>query len=983
MRATLVAVIVWLTPSLALAQIAASFGPRGEIVELRAGEVVYLQDLAVALSKPGWAGAVVDQRSADPALITRTAADGATIYAMTLQGEKAAVKLREIVRAAPDRVSVDYEITPEQDMTVESVYALGNIPAAAHAGTTRYVVGDGSGQAGVLPVEQNKDTHIIVGGRAAEWIGFVGPGATALRVTPTEMLTQVQDSRRWDIPSFGLLLLSAGGKLPAGHTIRCGLAFTADTAEGLDADAADLARNDLVGLPMSDDRPLSVERVAADCASVQVFSRVEVTADIAGHYDNPFDPEQIAVDALVTRPDGTAVTVPGFYYVPMRLETKLGHERPRVAGPPGFRVRYTPTVPGPYRLVLQASDRSGTVTSAPVAFTATAGEHPGFVRIAHGSALYFASDDGRPFFAVGENMDWAGGPTPLADYAKWLKGLGAAGGNWTRLFLSNLEKGQEWMPIPTPRPGTGTYLGLGRYAQDNAWRLDEVVRLAGDSGVRLLLCLGTFGEFYMGGFFNEGCWVSNPYNAANGGPCAKADDFWTNEQARKLYRQRLRYLIARWGYSPDVFGWEFWNEVPATPEHEAWLAEMAAYMKAHDPNRHLVSTTWGSAAVWRCPDVDFTMKHIYGAANIADFTPLIATQAREALALGKPYLQAEFGIDWQTTDARWDPRGTGVSMHNGAWAALMAGAAGTAMLWYWDDYVHPLNLYHVLTPVRKLADTVDWARTPFAPLTGLTARLEDQQPETFSTLTVPATLEWGKTPASEYTVGRDGEVDGGPVAMTLGAPRRGVADELFSQITWRVDMPQPGTVLARLGQVCTRARLQVSVDGNLVLDRELAAGEPGKGPWKETRFLAQYKVWVSNYDEDLAIDVPAGKHTLTFANTDGDWLQIRSLTLPSYRSSRYPDVNLLGLTSDSLLLLWVQNRESTWRTEADGKQPRELAGLRLSVPVPADGPWRVQWWDTFTGEIIRQDTPTATGGALSMTAPTFARDLAARLERAG
>ena len=47
-------------------------------------------------------------------------------------------------------------------------------------------------------------------------------------------------------------------------------------------------------------------------------------------------------------------------------------------------------------------------------------------------------------------------------------------------------------------------------------------------------------------------------------------------------------------------------------------------------------------------------------------------------------------------------------MHNGAWASLMSGAAGTAMLWYWDGYVHPSNLYHVLTPVRKFADTVDW-----------------------------------------------------------------------------------------------------------------------------------------------------------------------------------------------------------------------------------------------------------------------------------
>jgi hypothetical protein len=976
-----VAVLVCLSPSLALAQISATFGPRGEIVELRVGEVVYLQDLAVTLSKPGWTGALVDQRAADPASITKTTADGATVYAGTLRGEKASVKLREVVRVAPDRVSVDYELTPEQDLTVESVYAQGNIPAATHAGATRYVVGDGTGLEGVLPAEQNQDSHIIVGGRAAEWIGFAGPAGTALRVTPTEMLTQLQDNRRWGVPGYGLLMVSASGKLPAGKTIRFGLTFSADTVEKIDADARALSRNDLVGLRMADDRPLHVGRVTADCVRAEVFSGVEVTVDIAGRYDNPFDPEQIAVDALVTRPDGATVTVPGFYYVPMRLETKLGNERLRVAGPAGFRVRYAPTAPGSYRLVVKATDRSGSVTSAPVSFTATTGKRSGFVRVAPKSPLYFATDDGRAYFAVGEDMAWAAGPTPIADYTKWLPALGKAGGNWARLFLSNLGKGQEWMPIPTPRPGTGTYLGLGRYAQDNAFRLDEVVRLAGASDVRLLVCIGTFGEFYMGGFFNEGCWVSNPYNAANGGPCATADDFWTNPKARKLYKQRLRYLIARWGYSPNVFGWEFWNEVPSTDAVDAWIAEMAAFVKAHDPNRHLVSTTYGSPTVWHCPDVDFSMKHTYGSGNIDDFTPLIAEQTHEARAFGKPYLQAEFGIDWRSGDEQLDPKGTGINMHNGAWANMMAGAAGTSMLWYWDSYVHPLNVYRALTPVRKFADTVDWARTRFVPIEGLQARADERQAETFSDVKIPASLEWGKTPSAEYTVGHDGTVSGGPIAMTLGALTRGIPDQLYSQITWHVEMPQAGKVFARLGQVCNSARLQISVDGKLQVDRPLTSGEPGKGPWKTTRYLSEYKLWVSDYDEDLAIDVPARKHTITFVNTEGDWLQIRSLTLPSYRSSRYPYVDLLGLTSDRLLLLWVHNQESTWRTEADGKQPHDLAGLRLTVPVPADGAWRVQWWDTFKGEVLREEKLRAAGGKLSVVVPTFARDLAARVER--
>jgi hypothetical protein len=342
---------------------------------------------------------------------------------------------------------------------------------------------------------------------------------------------------------------------------------------------------------------------------------------------------------------------------------------------------------------------------------------------------------------------------------------------------------------------------------------------------------------------------------------------------------------------------------------------------------------------------------------------------------------AEFGIDWQTGDGRWDPRGTGWNMHNGAWASMLSGAAGTAMLWYWDGYVHPRNLYPVLAPVRKFADTVDWAKTPFRPIPGIRFEHGLQQPETFSDLTVPATLEWGATPSREYTVRQDGTIQGGPIAMTLGSPRRGNPHELHSQLVWHLDLPQAGKVVARLGQVCSRAKLQITVDGQVRLERELSTGEPGKGPWKSAKYLSQWKVWVSDYDEDLAVELPAGKHDLTFSNTDGDWLQIRSLRLPSYRSSRYPRVDGLALGSSRLILLWVHNPESTWRTELDGRQPHPLKALRAAVPA-TDGVWRVEWWDTFRGEILRRDRVRAAGGQLLLAIPDFARDVAAKLEQA-
>src|SRR5205807_5840446 len=69
-------------------------------------------------------------------------------------------------------------------------------------------------------------------------------------------------------------------------------------------------------------------------------------------------------------------------------------------------------------------------------------------------------------------------------------------------------------------------------------KLDAILDLAQRNGLNIMLCLGTYGEFKEGGYFNEGQWKANPYNSANGGPCVKPEDFWTDATARKLYHRR-------------------------------------------------------------------------------------------------------------------------------------------------------------------------------------------------------------------------------------------------------------------------------------------------------------------------------------------------------------------------------------------------------------------------------------------------------------
>jgi len=103
--------------------------------------------------------------------------------------------------------------------------------------------------------------------------------------------------------------------------------------------------------------------------------------------------------------------------------------------------------------------------------------------------------------------------------------------------------------------------------------------------------------------------------------------------------------------------------------------------------------------------------------KIAIFGWSATAAARQQARYNKPFFPAEFGIDWRGPDSQYDPEGRALNLHNGLWASALSGNAGGAMLWYWDGYVHPHQLYPQFTPLRRFADTVPWTDAPWQPLT--------------------------------------------------------------------------------------------------------------------------------------------------------------------------------------------------------------------------------------------------------------------------
>jgi len=73
-------------------------------------------------------------------------------------------------------------------------------------------------------------------------------------------------------------------------------------------------------------------------------------------------------------------------------------------------------------------------------------------------------------------------------------------------------------------------------------------------------------------------WNQNPYNVALGGPVGQPALFFSNETARNLFKRRLRYVMARWGYSPAVFSWEVIDQLDKN-NLISYLSDLKLYLK--------------------------------------------------------------------------------------------------------------------------------------------------------------------------------------------------------------------------------------------------------------------------------------------------------------------------------------------------------------------------------------------------------------------
>ena len=414
-------------------------------------------------------------------------------------------------------------------------------------------------------------------------------------------------------------------------------------------------------------------------ASVPLYGKAVFKVATDKLPENPYLQEQAKLDMRIIAPSGKELVLPAFWNRSC------------------WEARFTPQETGryTYRFVYSLAGEKPR-TSAKGKFNVVPSEAHGILHTDGPWVLRY--DDGTPFRGIGENLCWESRARDDSkffsalherqdrySYSVMLPEFAAAGGNFTRMWMCSWN-----FPIDRKeRFNNRRYTPSDEYFNPSAVEhLDSVLALAESLDIKIMLCMGQGDVDADRAFFND-------------------------DEPKIRYRNRLRYIVARWGYSPSIGMWEFFNEIDniqynnrpePIPAEEivAWHTEMAEYLKSIDPHGHIVTTSISHRdlkGLNDVPGIDINQKHIYKATDAIPST-IVDYGKRH----GKPYVIGEFGYEWDWSK-NFDDFADGMDrdFRRGLWYGLFSPTPVTPMSWWWE-YFENRGLVPYFRKVREVSD---------------------------------------------------------------------------------------------------------------------------------------------------------------------------------------------------------------------------------------------------------------------------------------
>jgi len=370
--------------------------------------------------------------------------------------------------------------------------------------------------------------------------------------------------------------------------------------------------------------------------NVGLYEKAELVFSINNTYNNVFDPDEVKVDALIETPAGDTHLIPSFYFIKSyyddtRWLMDTTHQY--------WKLRYSPRQTGEHNISIQVTDATGTHQSGTKSFIAVESDTKGFVHPDDSDPDFYRHETGEPFFPVGMHMQH------LEDQIKHPR--------WQleKMQENNANLVRQWIVGNTQLEWTGgRFKGLGYYSPESSMMIDTLLNLFKEHEVYMQLVFNWHGQFSTNVNPN---WAGNPYNINYGGFLDHPREYFRNEQAFEQAKKKFRYIVARWGYSPNVFAWEFFNEVnfcgTFLQEPESFHQDvanyhriMSSYVESIDVFDHIQTTSSDSRQLKLMDDTDLDALnyHIYSS-NLLGAIRSYGEGLREDVT--KPLVLGEFG----------------------------------------------------------------------------------------------------------------------------------------------------------------------------------------------------------------------------------------------------------------------------------------------------------------------------------------------------
>lgn len=438
--------------------------------------------------------------------------------------------------------------------------------------------------------------------------------------------------------------------------------------------------------------------------SVWQYQKAEWDIELTASFVNPYDLNELTLDMVITSPSNAKLVLPCYY-----VTGKSGSKSQ-------WKARFTPREAGKYSYQLELKKATGeSFSTDEMSFVAKASKSKGFLN--PNNLWTFKYDNGTLFRGIGKNICWESRDEDDSKYFKklhedkrfnynyMLKKLAANGGNFFRTWMIYWNLPVDWKKVQN----NSRYQNTENYYNESGMkRMDELVQLCDSLGIHMMLAL----ESHVG-LMGSG-WETSSYNVLNGGAAKTPTEFFALPAARAQYKNKLRIMVARYGYSPSIGAWEFFNEVDNAmynggPDNQIpadvvadWHNEMSTFLKSIDPYKHMVTTSVSHRDIPGMNDLknmDINQRHIYKNTAGIPSTLMDYTAKHQ-----KPYIIGESGYEWDwSKDFNAIAPEMDADFRRALWLGLFNPTPVLPMSWWWEFFENR-GMMSYFGIVKKLND---------------------------------------------------------------------------------------------------------------------------------------------------------------------------------------------------------------------------------------------------------------------------------------